>query len=85
MPTNNNLVISSPFRKNSNNRKICFLIDIHHAPDDGDRIPMQVRRIPALRATRAGEITRHGRRELVLMSADYYDYLLAAARRTRHP
>ena len=28
------------------------------------------------------EITRHGRRELVLMSADYYDWLLAAARRT---
>lgn len=27
------------------------------------------------------EITRHGRRELVLMSADYYDWLLAAARR----
>lgn len=28
------------------------------------------------------EITRHGRRELVLMSADHYDWLLAAARRT---
>ncbi len=28
------------------------------------------------------EITRHGRRELVLLSADYYDWLLAAARRT---
>jgi prevent-host-death family protein len=28
------------------------------------------------------EITRHGRRELVLMSADYYDWLVAAARRT---
>ncbi|MBV8754562.1 MAG: type II toxin-antitoxin system prevent-host-death family antitoxin [Hyphomicrobiales bacterium] len=27
------------------------------------------------------EITRHGRRELVLMSADHYDWLLAAARR----
>ncbi len=27
------------------------------------------------------EITRHGRRELVLMSADYYDWLVAAARR----
>ena len=28
------------------------------------------------------EITRHGRRELVLMSADHYDWLMAAARRT---
>ena len=28
------------------------------------------------------EITRHGRRELVLMSADHYDWLIAAARRT---
>ena len=28
------------------------------------------------------EITRHGRRELVLISADHYDWLLAAARRT---
>ncbi len=28
------------------------------------------------------EITRHGRRELVLMSAEHYDWLLAAARRT---
>jgi len=27
------------------------------------------------------EITRHGRRELVLMSADHYDWLVAAARR----
>ena len=25
------------------------------------------------------EITRHGRRELVLMSADHYDWLIAAA------
>jgi prevent-host-death family protein len=28
------------------------------------------------------EISRHGRRELVLMSADHYDWLTAAARRT---
>jgi prevent-host-death family protein len=28
------------------------------------------------------EITRHGRRELMLMSADHYDWLVAAARRT---
>jgi prevent-host-death family protein len=28
------------------------------------------------------EITRHGRRELVLLSADHYDWLMAAARRT---
>jgi prevent-host-death family protein len=28
------------------------------------------------------EITRHGRRDLVLMSADHYDWLMAAARRT---
>jgi prevent-host-death family protein len=28
------------------------------------------------------EITRHGRRELVLMSADHYDWLVALARRT---
>jgi prevent-host-death family protein len=28
------------------------------------------------------EITRHGRREWVLMSADHYDWLTAAARRT---
>ncbi len=28
------------------------------------------------------EITRHGRRELVLMSADHFDWLVAAARRT---
>lgn len=28
------------------------------------------------------EITRHGRRELVLMSADHYDWLMAAARRS---
>ena len=28
------------------------------------------------------EITRHGRRELVLMSADHHDWLIAAARRT---
>ena len=28
------------------------------------------------------EITRHGRRELVLMSADHYDWLKAAATRT---
>jgi prevent-host-death family protein len=27
------------------------------------------------------EITRHGRREWVLMSADHYDWLVAAARR----
>ncbi len=28
------------------------------------------------------EITRHGRRELVLMSADHYDWLVVASRRT---
>ncbi len=28
------------------------------------------------------EITRHGRRELVLMSADHYDWLVTAARRS---
>jgi prevent-host-death family protein len=28
------------------------------------------------------EITRHGRRELVLMSAEHYDWLTAAARRS---
>jgi prevent-host-death family protein len=28
------------------------------------------------------EITRHGRHELLLMSADHYDWLVAAARRT---
>lgn len=28
------------------------------------------------------EITRHGRREFVLMSADHYDWLLSAAKRT---
>ena len=28
------------------------------------------------------EITRHGRRELVLMSAEHFDWLTAAARRT---
>ena len=28
------------------------------------------------------EITRHGRREFVLLSADYYDRLVAMARRT---
>jgi prevent-host-death family protein len=28
------------------------------------------------------EITRHGRRELVLMSSDYYDLLIAAAKRS---
>jgi prevent-host-death family protein len=28
------------------------------------------------------EITRHGRRELVLLSADHYDWLVAAARRS---
>ena len=28
------------------------------------------------------EITRHGRREFVLMSADHYDWLKAAAQRT---
>ena len=28
------------------------------------------------------EITRHGRREFVLMSADHYDWLLATARRS---
>jgi prevent-host-death family protein len=28
------------------------------------------------------EITRHGRREFVLMSADHYDWLAAAAKRT---
>jgi len=28
------------------------------------------------------DITRHGRRELVLMSADHYDWLVAAARRS---
>jgi prevent-host-death family protein len=28
------------------------------------------------------EITRDGRRELVLMSADHYDWLIASARRT---
>jgi prevent-host-death family protein len=27
------------------------------------------------------EITRHGRREFVLMSADHYDWLVAAAKR----
>jgi prevent-host-death family protein len=27
------------------------------------------------------EITRHGRREFVLLSADHYDWLVAAARR----
>lgn len=30
------------------------------------------------------EITRHGRREFVLMSADHYDWLIAAAKRTHH-
>ncbi len=28
------------------------------------------------------EITRHGRREFVLMSAEHYDWLMAAAKRT---
>lgn len=28
------------------------------------------------------QITRHGRRELVLMSADQYDWLVSAARRS---
>jgi prevent-host-death family protein len=28
------------------------------------------------------EITRHGRRELVLMSSDHYDWLVAAAKRS---
>jgi len=28
------------------------------------------------------EITRHGRREFVLMSADHYDWLVTAAKRT---
>jgi prevent-host-death family protein len=28
------------------------------------------------------EITRHGRREFVLMSADHYDWLIAASKRT---
>jgi prevent-host-death family protein len=28
------------------------------------------------------EITRHGRRELILISADHYDWLIAAARRS---
>ena len=28
------------------------------------------------------EITRHGRRDLVLMSAEHYDWLTAASRRT---
>ena len=28
------------------------------------------------------EISRHGRRELILMSADHYDWLVAAARRS---
>jgi PHD/YefM family antitoxin component YafN of YafNO toxin-antitoxin module len=28
------------------------------------------------------EIMRHGRREWILISADYYDWLMAAARRT---
>jgi prevent-host-death family protein len=28
------------------------------------------------------EITRHGRRELVLMSADHYDWLIQASRRS---
>ena len=28
------------------------------------------------------EITRHGRREFVLMSADHYDWMVAAAKRT---
>jgi prevent-host-death family protein len=28
------------------------------------------------------EITRHGRREFVLMSAEHYDWLVAAAQRT---
>jgi prevent-host-death family protein len=28
------------------------------------------------------DITRHGRREFVLMSADHYDWLLAAAKRS---
>lgn len=28
------------------------------------------------------EITRHGRREFVLMSADHYDWLIAAAKHT---
>jgi prevent-host-death family protein len=39
------------------------------------RFQHQARREPV-------EITRHGRRELVLMSADHYDWLVAAARRT---
>ena len=30
------------------------------------------------------EITRHGRRELVLMSATHYDWLIAASRRVSH-
>ena len=30
------------------------------------------------------EITRHGRRELVLMSAAHYDWMLAAMRRSHH-
>jgi prevent-host-death family protein len=29
------------------------------------------------------EITRHGRREFVLMSAEHYDWLVAAAQRAR--
>ena len=38
-----------------------------------------ISRIPTSGAAGAGEITRHGRCELVLMSADHYDWLVAAA------
>ena len=30
------------------------------------------------------EITRHGRRELVVMSAEHYDWLVASAQRSFH-
>jgi hypothetical protein len=51
-------------------------------PDHRRGISSQLRRFPASGAEGTCGDTRHGRRELVLMSADHCDWLTAAARPT---
>jgi PHD/YefM family antitoxin component YafN of YafNO toxin-antitoxin module len=46
-----------------------------------DEHPHELDELEALAHREPVEITRHGRRELVLMSAHHYDWLLAAALR----
>ncbi|WP_331461676.1 type II toxin-antitoxin system prevent-host-death family antitoxin [Vineibacter terrae] len=51
-----------------------------HGSDNGRRVQRKFGEFQHQAQREPVEITRHGRRELVLMSADHYDWLVAPLR-----